>query len=1171
MKDLYGVFDETLKYNLIYDGHGTGLAPLTVNQYERLIGSLFIVDHIVSPAPLNNAYDLSADPCFPLVGDQGTQGSCSAWAATYYANGYLQAKSHSWNQAHLGNPDHLLSPAWTYNKCNGGADYGSFPYDNAFIMRDVGVCRLSQMPYDELDCIDWGSEPAWRDAPSFRINHVYEFLHPYNFTHVDAIRDLINNGIPVTFCLDASSYTYFGSDDVVGSDAMRHVKNHANTIVGYNNSKQDHETGEIGAFKVVNSWGESWGPNNDGFYWITYQAFLGSWNTGPVNFFQDRYRDTSPSLLAVWRLHPAPNRDADTSLCIMKDDIIYDTKLPWWDGYSQVMHPYPSFLCLDITEFSDDWVSNASIFCLDIEDSAGEDGTITSFTIEYYFGDYSSGNPSRPSAESPDTPQNTPGFVLVSFPWNETIIYVDDDNIVGPWDGSLQHPYQAIQDALAAAIEGDIICIFSGLYSENLVIDKNNLTIIGENKNTTIIFDDSTYSYIPAIEITADAVTFAHTMIASDNGSTKQIGIDIYGNQCHIHNTILALDCDVGINLAEYTHHNTISSNSIAGYISSSIGVLIGTASTNHIITKNTIHGFGLAGIQLEHTNNNTISQNTLYNNSIAGVHSTDCSDIKLSNNTFSSNRDYGIYLDNTHKNHIFDNIFFNDGLFSFNSYENTVDNNTINGKPLVYFENASDRTIQNAGQIILVNCRNISVADLNISRVPVGVYLWASDDCHVRNTSLFCKNSGIESYYSRDCNFSQNRMTNAGVRVSRSRAFTVAENTFFNCGLGIEWSYHNTVVGNTVNGKPLVYLENTSNLTIALTGAGQIICVNVSNITLTNQEISNTSAGIQLWNVQDCHIISNIIENASSGIELLGGSQNNTISQNILLDNYRAVKIYHGDDNTMHRNTISRNTIGMHFLSGARNIVYENTISYNQRGVLSGKNQLDNLFYHNNFLFNEKNAQDGGTNYWDHPFLEEGNYWDDYTGIDANGDGIGDTPYDVPHGDNQDQYPLMQPWVFHNHPPLLSNVSPMNGTIGVARPPAELNVTVQDGDGNIMNVYIRWKTHTAAWVTLQESFGCYNGTYRCFPSGNDWIWGNTTYTWSVNVTDGTSWTNKTYWYTTGGSRYDVNNNNIVNFQDAGLVWIHRTSLVLYDGLYDVNQDGQVNFQDAGLTWINRN
>jgi len=79
------------------------------------------------------------------------------------------------------------------------------------------------------------------------------------------------------------------------------------------------------------------------------------------------------------------------------------------------------------------------------------------------------------------------------------------------------------------------------------------------------------------------------------------------------------------------------------------------------------------------------------------------------------------------------------------------------------------------------------------------------------------------------------------------------------------------------------------------------------------------------------------------------------------------------------------------------------------------------------------------------------------------------------------------------------------------------------------------------------------------------------TYVWSVNVTDGYYWTNKTFMFTTRGSRYDVNNNNVVNFQDAGLCWVNRKSNdMTYDGLYDVNQNGLVNFQDAGLCWVNR-
>ena len=154
--------------------------------------------------------------------------------------------------------------------------------------------------------------------------------------------------------------------------------------------------------------------------------------------------------------------------------------------------------------------------------------------------------------------------------------------------------------------------------------------------------------------------------------------------------------------------------------------------------------------------------------------------------------------------------------------------------------------------------------------------------------------------------------------------------------------------------------------------------------------------------------------------------------------------------------------------------------------------------------------------------------------------------------------------------PPELSEESPGNTSKGNERPPDVLSVTVSDDTDDLMTVYFRCRGHSGEWMTLQTYFFVGNGSYAFVPFGNHWIWGNTTYVWSVNVTDGTSWTNRTYSYTTKGSRYDVNNNNIVNFQDAGLVWVHRTSIAAYDGIYDVNQDGQVNFQDAGLTWIHR-
>ncbi|RLI64672.1 MAG: hypothetical protein DRO67_03850, partial [Candidatus Asgardarchaeum californiense] len=65
-------------------------------------------------------------------------------------------------------------------------------------------------------------------------------------------------------------------------------------------------------------------------------------------------------------------------------------------------------------------------------------------------------------------------------------------------------------------------------------------------------------------------------------------------------------------------------------------------------------------------------------------------------------------------------------------------------------------------------------------------------------------------------------------------------------------------------------------------------------------------------------------------------------------------------------------------------------------------------------------NTYDESTNTYDNGYPSGGNYWDDYTGEDnfsgpnqniSGPDGIGDTPYLIPGGSNQDRYPLMHPY----------------------------------------------------------------------------------------------------------------------------------------------------------------
>ena len=103
------------------------------------------------------------------------------------------------------------------------------------------------------------------------------------------------------------------------------------------------------------------------------------------------------------------------------------------------------------------------------------------------------------------------------------MIYVDTNNTEGPWDGTFEHPYQYIQDAIENATEGDTIFVFNGIYFENIFVDKI-LIIIGESKNNTII--DGMYNEF-IINIINDQVTIQNFTLRNSGGYQKNSGIKI--------------------------------------------------------------------------------------------------------------------------------------------------------------------------------------------------------------------------------------------------------------------------------------------------------------------------------------------------------------------------------------------------------------------------------------------------------------------------------------------------------------------------------------------------------------------------------------------------------------------------------------------------------------------
>ena len=109
---------------------------------------------------------------------------------------------------------------------------------------------------------------------------------------------------------------------------------------------------------------------------------------------------------------------------------------------------------------------------------------------------------------------------------SSVVVYVDDDNVNGPWDGSFEHPYQHIQDGIDNSDDMGIVFVRSGMYNESISIDKTIILVGENNKNTTI---DGMYSNC-IINITANAVRIMNFKIMNSGGYRENAGIKINSN-----------------------------------------------------------------------------------------------------------------------------------------------------------------------------------------------------------------------------------------------------------------------------------------------------------------------------------------------------------------------------------------------------------------------------------------------------------------------------------------------------------------------------------------------------------------------------------------------------------------------------------------------------------------